>query len=188
MLVDRNRGGQPRGVRSRGFRVFCRRTTSRLGIVPAFDQLGDGWYFVNAQAHYTHPDPVVVKGGQLLAMYVDPDLGRTFSSWVTSNAGPGSVALHHRFGTPYALAFTGLSVLRGAYPNGWFFGLDIPLYDIIFQANLGKPFLAALDAEGSWSSPEYLTPYSGITFYAVGVDNVQSLPLRPSPVFGYTIP
>ena len=158
------------------------------GIVPAFDQLGDGWYFLNAQAHYAHPDPEVVKGGQLLAMYVDPTLGRTFATWTTSPAGTGTVALHHRFGTPNAAAFTALSVMRGAYPNGWFFGLDIAFADLIYQANSGEPFLVTLDADGAWSSPTYATSFSGVTFYAVGIDDIYASPPRPSPVFGYTIP
>ena len=47
------------------------------GIIEAFDLLGAGWYLLDVQAHYALPgDPEIVEGGQLLAMYVDPNLGR----------------------------------------------------------------------------------------------------------------
>lgn len=46
------------------------------GVVEAFDLLGEGWYFINVQAHYDIGDPELVEGGQLLALYIDPALGR----------------------------------------------------------------------------------------------------------------
>jgi hypothetical protein len=39
------------------------------GIIPA-DFLGDNAYLLDVQAHYTHPDPALVEGGQLLLMKV----------------------------------------------------------------------------------------------------------------------
>ncbi len=54
------------------------RTTNEeaSGVIDAFDQLGEGWYLINVQAHFTEPDPELVEGGQLLALYIDPNLGR----------------------------------------------------------------------------------------------------------------
>jgi hypothetical protein len=46
------------------------------GVIEAFDLLGEGWYLINVQAHYTIGDPELVEGGQLLALYIDPALGR----------------------------------------------------------------------------------------------------------------
>lgn len=40
------------------------------GIIDAEKVLGKGWYLFNVQAHYTHPDPELVEGGQLLALFV----------------------------------------------------------------------------------------------------------------------
>lgn len=45
------------------------------GIIDASRILGRGWFLLDVQAHYTHPDPTLVQGGQLLAMYVDPSIG-----------------------------------------------------------------------------------------------------------------
>jgi hypothetical protein len=40
------------------------------GIVDAEKILGKGWYVFDVQAHYTNPDPELVEGGQLLALFV----------------------------------------------------------------------------------------------------------------------
>jgi len=40
------------------------------GIIDAEKLLGKGWYLFNVQAHYQHPDPELVEGGQLLALFV----------------------------------------------------------------------------------------------------------------------
>lgn len=45
------------------------------GIIDASRILGRGWFLLDVQAHYTHPDTTLVQGGQLLAMYVDPSIG-----------------------------------------------------------------------------------------------------------------
>jgi len=45
------------------------------GIIDAKRILGRGWFLLDVQAHFTHSDPALVQGGQLLAMYVDPHIG-----------------------------------------------------------------------------------------------------------------
>lgn len=45
------------------------------GIVDAEKILGKGWYLLDVQAHYPHPDPELVEGGQLLALYVPKHVG-----------------------------------------------------------------------------------------------------------------
>jgi len=62
------------------------------GIIDAGGLLGDGWFLLDAQAHYGIPGELV-EGGQLLAMYIDPSI-------IPS---PGAVAL---------LGLGGLVVLR----------------------------------------------------------------------------
>lgn len=42
------------------------------GVIDASDILGEGWYLLDVQAHYTNSDPDLVQGGQLLAMHVPP--------------------------------------------------------------------------------------------------------------------
>ncbi|PTQ53094.1 MAG: Glycerophosphoryl diester phosphodiesterase [Brockia lithotrophica] len=45
------------------------------GIIDVSDILGEGWYLFDVQAHFTHTDPELVEGGQLLAMFVPPAQG-----------------------------------------------------------------------------------------------------------------
>lgn len=52
---------------------FLTRDEEASGIIDAKDQLGDGWYLLNSQAHYGIPGELV-EGGQLLAMYIDPSI------------------------------------------------------------------------------------------------------------------
>jgi len=42
------------------------------GVIDASELLGDGWYLLDFQAHYPHPDAELVQGGQLLAMHIPP--------------------------------------------------------------------------------------------------------------------
>lgn len=52
---------------------FLTRDEESSGIIDAKDILGDGWFLINSQAHYSIPGELV-EGGQLLAMYVNPSL------------------------------------------------------------------------------------------------------------------
>jgi hypothetical protein len=45
------------------------------GIVDAAHILGEGWFLVDVQSHKVNTDPELVEGGQLLALWVDPDIG-----------------------------------------------------------------------------------------------------------------
>ena len=45
------------------------------GIIDAEHILGKGWFLLDVQVHKANPDPELVEGGQLLAMYVDPGIG-----------------------------------------------------------------------------------------------------------------
>lgn len=159
------------------------------GVIPAFDVLGEGWYFLNTQAHYGIPaDPELVQGGQMLAMYVNPELGRRLALWYTSPLGVGSVAMNHAFGTPGGQVFTAVSFLAGAYPNDWFFGIETSFSEVLFQASLGAPFLAALDGNGNLTSATYLTGLSGTTLYSVAIDNIAAPLSSISRPVAYQIP
>ncbi len=45
------------------------------GVIDAAEILGDGWFLLDVQAHYEHADPALVRGGQLLALYVPISIG-----------------------------------------------------------------------------------------------------------------
>ena len=49
------------------------------GIIDAAHILGEGWFLLDVQAHKLSVDPELVEGGQLLALFVDPDVGLTES-------------------------------------------------------------------------------------------------------------
>jgi len=45
------------------------------GIIDAADILGEGWFLLDVQAHKVNPDTELVEFGQLLALWVHPDVG-----------------------------------------------------------------------------------------------------------------
>jgi hypothetical protein len=45
------------------------------GIIDAAEILGAGWFLLDVQSHKISSDPELVEGGQLLAMWIDPDIG-----------------------------------------------------------------------------------------------------------------
>jgi hypothetical protein len=47
------------------------------GIVDAAHILGEGWFLLDVQSHKVSSDPELVEGGQLLALWIDPDVGMT---------------------------------------------------------------------------------------------------------------
>lgn len=54
-----------------GAPLFLTQDEESSGIIDASEILGPGWFLLADQAHYAHPDPALVEGGQLLALY-DP--------------------------------------------------------------------------------------------------------------------
>ena len=55
---------------------FITQDEESSGIIDAQLVLGPGWFLFDVQVHRTDPDPELVQGGQLLALYVDPQIGR----------------------------------------------------------------------------------------------------------------
>lgn len=67
--------------------------------------------------------------------------------------------------------FTGFSLNQGAFPNGWFFGLDVSILDLLNQFTFGgPPFIVSPTAAGHFVVlPAGFVPPLGITVYAVSV-------------------
>jgi hypothetical protein len=114
-----------------------------------------------------------------------------FTMALVSPAGPGSIGLSLTGGTSGSLYFAPLTLIPGAYPNGWFYGLD-PLYsDLLVFAAFGPPFVGYLDANGAYSWPPAgqtaLLP-SGLTLYGVAADRFwTSTPGATAPIT-YVVP
>jgi hypothetical protein len=79
----------------------------------------------------------------------------------------------------------------GAYPNGYFFGVDIFLQEIADQIQAGAPFVGGLDSTGHAQIGEFCGLPSGLTFYAVALGfaaNGLSIPTEVSNTVQFTIP
>jgi hypothetical protein len=58
---------------------FITQDEESSGIIDASHILGRGWFLLDVQVHKANPDPELVEGGQLLALYVDPRIGNAGS-------------------------------------------------------------------------------------------------------------
>lgn len=64
---------------------------------------------------------------------------------------PGQLSLDVRRAVPGDTLFTALTLAPGAFPNGWWFGLDIPFPLLLAEAASGAPpFLAPAGPSGSY--------------------------------------
>jgi hypothetical protein len=112
----------------------------------------------------------------------------------TSPAGAGSVMMDN---TPCAASiglsyFTAIDLTPGAWPAGWFFGLDIGVPELLSLFAFGPPFTGAFDAAGA-STTGLVGPHpgiSGISLFAVTTEWTASyatlVQVRPS--VAYVIP
>jgi hypothetical protein len=56
--------------------AFITHDEESSGIIDVGHILGRGWFLLDVQAHKVSSDAELVEGGQLLAMFVNPDIGR----------------------------------------------------------------------------------------------------------------
>jgi hypothetical protein len=73
--------------------------------------------------------------------------------------------------------FLAVSLTAGAFPNGWFNGIDIGFADLISQVNFGFPFSGPTSSCGSSQVGEFCGLPSGLGLYAVALG-------IPGPVLG----
>jgi len=69
----------------------------------------------------------------------------------SSPFGPGSIQMDNTPCAPAAGAsyLNAITLAQGTTPNGWFFGLDITMADLVNQLQSGYPFSGSLDAFGA---------------------------------------
>jgi hypothetical protein len=113
---------------------------------------------------------------------------------LSAYAGPGSVRVKARCvsaaAPPGTTLFNCFTFVQGAYPNGWFFGLDPSFADVLGQFTSGQPpFVAPTDSNGDfvWQLPAGVP--AGIPLYAVTVAIGPGLYVlgNSSPVFFMTL-
>jgi hypothetical protein len=80
-----------------------------------------------------------------------------------------TISLQDLGGDPGDYCFNALTLQQGAYPNGWFYGIDINVIDMAVQFNSGPPFLTTFDALGQYSFSLPGVPPLGLTFYGVAL-------------------
>lgn len=102
--------------------------------------------------------------------------------------GSGTLQLIVDCGTPSDYVFTPISVSAGAFPNGYFFGIDISIFELMSQFQYGPPFFSYFGSDGYLSYGPFGGAPSGLTLYAVPIDDLgSSFPRAGYPV-AFTIP
>ncbi|MCA8965206.1 MAG: hypothetical protein KDC48_09975 [Planctomycetes bacterium] len=83
---------------------------------------------------------------------------------------PGDLTVRRQRGIPGDLAFTAVTIVPGAFPNGWFFGLDPQLPDVLAQWGAGHPaFVGLLGPDGGSTFTVPAVP-PGVPLQAVALD------------------
>jgi hypothetical protein len=87
--------------------------------------------------------------------------------------------------------FLAVTLAAGAFPQGWFFGVDIPFTDLVLQVGFGFPFSGPLNACGSTIVGQFCGISSGVSLYAVAL-GINGPGLGPwssvSPAIHYLVP
>ncbi|HYC76071.1 MAG TPA: hypothetical protein VEI02_00455 [Planctomycetota bacterium] len=93
-----------------------------------------------------------------------------FSLTIVGNPGAQTVTITDTAGLPGNVAINAITLNQGAYPNGWFYGVDIPVFELFLTAgSFAPPFFFILDANGNATITYSGIPQPlGLTFYAVG--------------------
>jgi hypothetical protein len=74
-------------------------------------------------------------------------------------------------GTPGNFVLNALTTNHGAYPNGYFYGVDVPIGELVLLALSGPPFVASLDGAGRYSYTVGGVPPLGVVLYGVAVES-----------------
>ncbi|HEX5050776.1 MAG TPA: hypothetical protein VFZ65_03290 [Planctomycetota bacterium] len=105
----------------------------------------------------------------------DADVPGAFALMLQPGLSPGELHVRRERGVPGDVYFTALTVLPGAFPNGWFYGLDPTLDDVVGFFLSGHPlFVGPLDGEGRHDFAFAGLPL-GLPLQGVGLDLDPSL-------------
>lgn len=88
-----------------------------------------------------------MRGARVDACHAD--VPGAFALGLERGSAPGELFVRRRRGVPGDAYVTAVTIVPGAFPNGWFFGLDPAPWDLIGQVLSGHPvFVGTLDAGG----------------------------------------
>jgi hypothetical protein len=127
--------------------------------------------------------PVFIRVGSTVSSLVGSfylTITPKFSISFSSPFGPGSLQFDVAAGPPSGTYFLPVSVSAGLFPNGWLFGLDIPIFEVLNQLQFGFPFVGPLDSNGFSSFGPVVGLPSGVTLYGVGIGFTGASPGLPS--------
>ena len=103
---------------------------------------------------------------------------------------PGTAQFSICNGPPNGTYYLFATLLPGAFPNGWFYGVDIPLQEVVNQVNAGYPFTGGLGAGGGATIGPFAGLPPGLVLYtvALGFTGGLGVPSANTPAMSYTIP
>jgi hypothetical protein len=124
-----------------------------------------------------------VPNGKVLSLIPAIVDGLTFTS--PSGAGSLQLVLETCSADGYILAVT---FFEGNFPNGWLFGLDIPINELASQLAFGAPYVATAPGFPQFHT---LGPFGGLppfTLYAIALGVRNGTVVSHSDAVSYTIP
>jgi hypothetical protein len=106
---------------------------------------------------------------------------------LSSPSGAGSLRIDIDCGRANDVFFAPLTLAPGTFPEGWFYGLDIPFVDLLTQISLGQPFLGVLNGRGTYT----FGPVAGLpplSLYGVVLDRLGGVAPRIGEPAAHNIP
>jgi hypothetical protein len=85
------------------------------------------------------------------------------------SAGPGTIGYVVTEGPGSGLSFVAIALAAGTYPNGWFYGVDIPWPDLMNEIAMGYPFFVTLQSCGGAVVGPFAGLPPGLTLFGVGL-------------------
>jgi hypothetical protein len=119
-----------------------------------------------------------------------PCFGGTPTLTFSSPLGNGSVQADMSGLPGFGTYFLAVTLNAGAFPGGWFYGIDISMPDLVNEINAGFPFMGPVGPCGASTVGPFGGLPSGLTLYAVslGVPPGGPAPTVVTNSFAHTIP
>jgi subtilisin-like proprotein convertase family protein len=84
-----------------------------------------------------------------LTLKFSPNCAYALSVFQPAGNPASSLTFKMTCGYPFHTYVNAISLTPGSTPNGWFYGLDIPVADLIAEISFGPPFIGSLDSCGN---------------------------------------